>query len=128
MNACVHRLSVFARSCQEMVSAAAFMCGLVEWLGALEGRRGAGADDLARLTPNVAKPMRQMARKIVRLASLQNARDARKRELDAAANDDAALFASVREHLVARFGAGRVALVKQRELPAGPFRGHEAQR
>ncbi len=90
--------------------------------------RCAGADDLTRFTANVLEPMRQVARKVVRLARLQHTRDAGNRKLNATLHDDATLFAPVSEHLIARFRPRRIPLMEQRELTPRPLSRDEPER
>src|ERR1700746_4090269 len=119
MKAWVRNSSVRARSCQETGAGCACMRAFSE------GRWGAGADDLTRLAPDIAEAMGQLTRKIIGLAGPEHACGSSDGELDAAADHDAALLAPMRQHLLAGRGAGGIALVQQRQLPAAALCGHE---
>jgi len=62
------------------------------------------------------------------LAGFQRARLSADRELHPAADDDAALLTLVREHVLARVGAGRITLVHDRHRAIRPLRGDQLQR
>ncbi len=70
--------------------------------------------------------MWELAGEIVSLAGPEYTGGAADHELDSAANDDAAFFTAVGEHLLAGRGSGGVTLVKDRELARRPVRRHEA--
>src|SRR5690242_12247204 len=114
-----------ARSCQDTDSAVALIAGLSLLL---DGRWGTGADDLTRLSSDVAEAVGQLTGKIISVAGTQHARCAPHGELDAPANHDSGLFTAMRRHLLAGRGAGCVALVQHRELPCGTLCGNEPQR
>src|SRR5215472_17601069 len=121
MKAWVRNCSARARSCQETALTGAFML-------TSKRRRGAGADDLTCLTPDVAEAVWELTGKIISLAGSEQACCTTDRKLYLAADDDARLLASVRQHLLAGCGAGCIALVQERQLPAAALRRHQAQR
>ena len=71
--------------------------------------------------------MRNRALEVVRVARRQDARFATHRQLDAALDDHAALLARVRQHLLARVRAGRIALVQDRHAALGEAAADEPQ-
>src|SRR5215469_497329 len=125
MKAWVRISSLRARSCQETDSGLAFMtCGYAS----LQGRGGTGADDLTRLTSDVAEAVRELAGEIIGLSGPEHARDAAYGELDASTDHHARLLAAARQHVLGGRGPGRVALVQHRQLTCGALGRHQAQR
>src|SRR5215469_9380316 len=125
MKAWVRSSSRRARSCQETESAVAL---ILSGASLSDGSRGAGTDDLTRLAPDVAEAVRELTGEIVGFARPEHARRTADGELDAPADHDPGLLAAMREHLLAGGGAGRVALVQYRELPAGTLCRDQPQR
>src|SRR5580704_3618926 len=70
-----------------------------------KGGRRARAHDLAFLAPGIAEAMRNGTLEVIRIAH---------GELDLALDDDAPLFAGMRQHLLAGIGVRRVAFVQDR--------------
>src|ERR1700731_78731 len=112
MKAWVRKRNERERSCQEeVVLSFAFMQAF-----ASKSRWRAGTDDLTHLASDIAEAVWELAGEIISLAGPEHARATTDRQLDPAANDDASLFAAVREHLFAGRGAGGVALLQDSEL------------
>src|ERR1700746_27940 len=117
MKAWVRNSSRRARSCQETGSAAALMTAEAS----LEGRRGAGTDDLTRLASDVAQAVWKLTREIISLTGTEHPRRAAHGELDAPADHDPGFFTTMRKHLFTGCGSGRIALVEHRKLPCRPL-------
>lgn len=66
----------------------------------LEGRRRAGADDLAYLAADISKTVRELPGEVIGLSRTEDASRPAHRDLDAAANDDTALLAARRALIV----------------------------
>src|SRR5687768_13353194 len=93
-----------------------------------ERRRGGGGDDLTDLAADIAKTMWRGAREIVGITRLEHTRLAAHRELDAPADHDTALLATMREHFLTGSRSGLVSLVQHRELATRPLSRHQPQR
>src|SRR5512136_702450 len=81
------------------------------WSGASERRWRTRGDDLAGLAAGVAEPVRDRAREIVGVARPELSCFGPDGQLDAAADDDAALLALVPQHVGPGIRARRIALV-----------------
>src|SRR6202789_442796 len=80
----------------------------------LETRRRTGTDDFALVAADVAEAMRQGSLEIIGITGPEYPRLAADGEFDSSLDDHPALLAGVSQHLLARIGIWRIALVQNR--------------